>query len=123
MLWLIDEGDSYHQMIKLVVQGEEDPKGIIGKYREQLDAHCKEANQLEGKAKKAAGKEPKLRNTRTESPTFQADYDKWQATYRNWRFRVEAYIEKHLTNPAPCIETMLRTEFVIHDFNILRLDR
>ena len=120
MLWLIDEGDEYHQMVAFVVKGDKHPKDVIAKYRKKMAAHIKEYTQLESKARKAVGQEPKL----SRSCVSQKAAGKWREESRKWRIRQQVWINKQIQNPAPSINDELKTAgYEILKFQIVSLER
>jgi len=119
MLWLIDDGDAYHQMISLAISGDENPESVVVDYRNKLAAHCKDYKQLEEKIKKTIGPVPRLSHTCT------GDYQlaEWKAAYSKWYNKLQAYVNAHLTHQAPNIKSMLQDagyKVVEHQITTLR---
>ena len=95
MIWLIDQGDSYHQHVTLVVEGDDSPADVIAAYGKQLDDHLKEARQLTAKAGAIIGKKPKLSDRSCTNK------------FRQWQGRLRIYLDKNQKIPAPVLKDFL----------------
>ena len=119
MIWLIDEGDSYHQMITLVIKGEKNPEEAILRYRKKRDIHCEEWGHLEKEADKAVGRAPRVSKT----CTSEKDFEKWREARRKWSVKQLAWINKRLQNPAPIIKNDLeRAGYEVMEFKTVAIE-
>jgi len=115
MIWLIDEGDDYHQMVAVVAKGEKHPKSVIVSYRKKHELHCKEWSRLEAKYKKTVSKEP----NRDKQSVNRVNY---VIFFRKWRSDMHFWINERLQNPVPDLKVMLeKAGYEVLPFENVRL--